>query len=202
MPLAARDARSLLGESALALLGTARRTYTEALSSAQPIRGRVVSPRTPIGALGATDVLIHGFFLRSITVAEAFVDAVVQQRARGVLLPDSGQALALLQTYTENASRSWPNRNSAFKDLLGFALTESGSWARLRAATDVRNSIVHSLGALNTRQLRSQTLHNKVAKVGGSVRGQHIHLSEQSSLIVWTTCRSFIRDIDRAIVRQ
>lgn len=158
---------------------------------------RLTQKRTRLGPYDHYNVTLQSAFLRTVTVAEAYVDALFIDLVR-VGIPDSNALVEAMMADLEiSNSRSWNERKDGFKGKLGISLTQCNGWQRLQAAIDVRNGIAHGLGHLTAQQRQKASLPRNVQQqLGVEVRETQFRLSLDALHRCKLGVREFIKGVD------
>jgi hypothetical protein len=136
--------------------------------------------------------------LRLVSISEAFVDTLQIELLSEKVIPNTQTLTKLVAAAEVESSRNWPARDKAFKSYHSIALNKLDCWKELIAATHVRNSIAHALGALTAKQRGNSNLPTDVKLIDAEVAGGRMHISEMTLSTVTDVCRKFILSLDGA----
>lgn len=96
------------------------------------------------------------------------------------------------------ASANWGKRQESFKRIHGFQLSKCDRWKEVEGATHARHSIAHGLGRLTASQRQNPNFATWVGRVGISVSGGAVVVSDAAVDAVFDACRGFIIAVDSA----
>lgn len=186
-----------LSETALALINHAAIDIPTAVAGYKR-PGRVLA--TSSGhSTDPKDWLRETALLRLISVIEAYVDAVSMHRM-GLVIDQRQTLVALLVRDFELASSgTWQDRHDSYDNYHGFTLRSRHGWGEVNAGIEVRNCLMHGMGALTAKQ-RSQTkLATVVRTLEVSIGSNRMYLSAATVTKLASGCREFVRHVDSSI---
>ena len=189
-----------LSETALTLINHAATDIPTAVAGYQR-PGRVLSSASG-HSTDPRDWLRETALLRLISIIEAYVDAVSMQRMG--LVVDQRQTLValLLGDFELASSSSWQDRHDAFARYHGFTLRSRDGWGDISAGIEVRNCLLHGMGALTAKQ-RSQTkLATAVRTLDVSIGSNRMYLSAATVSKLAGGCKQFVLHVDSSIAKH
>lgn len=188
--------RHVLSEAALAVLSASRQAYDRGLLSARPVPGRIPAAYTPLGGTSEQDALQQGALLRYVSIAEAYIDALLEVQVTGLVPPRTAEAILVLDSYLETGTRSWPTRVESYKSILNISFTQSTHWPIVESASKLRNAIAHALGAVSGQAGKRKSLASAATQLNGRISGGRVLFGRDTTMVVWSACRGFVRDVD------
>jgi hypothetical protein len=156
-------------------------------------------PRILAGRFGVNDpaeLRRHSLVVRSVSITEAYIDGLFSELMEEQVPNPSDFLLRIMAKIEDIATTDWAKRHEHYSELYELQLTACTTWPLVDAAIDIRNAILHGLGALTARLRRKRGLMQAVHPLGASVGGGRIHLSEESPRRVSNACRELILDLD------
>jgi hypothetical protein len=183
-----------LSETAVLLIKATYRDHARTLaSSAATDSPFLTHPR--LGTHSPAGTQRQGCVLRMLSVADAYVDIVLETALRAKIAP-APPAVEVLLTLALPKLDTWGGRNE-FANMFGLSpLSGFSRWSQVKAASDARNSIAHGLGSLTRKQndATKRSLRDvKVAVTDGQLRLTDGSVEHIRDLIV-----AFIEHLDHA----
>ena len=188
--------KQVFTEAALTLLGQAKRMGS-GLGYSMVLR----RPRIRISPLGPVEPAVvrrHTLLLRYVSITEAYVDALMADLLAQKLGPPGALLRSLVHEIELSASANWSKRHESFKRIHGFQLSKCDGWKEVDGATHSRNSIAHGLGRLTASQRQNPNFAGLVGRVGITISGGWIVVSDAAVDAVHDAYRRFIVAIDAA----
>jgi len=136
--------------------------------------------------------------LRYVSIAEAYVDALMPDLLLQKMGPPTTLSRSMVHEIELSASASWGRRLETFKRVHGIQLSKCDGWKEVDASTHARNSVAHGLGRLTASQRQNPSFPMLVGRVGITVSGGAIVVSDAAVANVRDACRRFIVAIDAA----
>ena len=145
------------------------------------------------------DWLRETALLRLISVIEAYVDAVSMHRM-GLVVDQRQTLVALMMSDFElSSSGTWQDRHNSYERYHGFTLRSRNGWGDVNAGIEVRNCLMHGMGALTAKQ-RSQTkLATIVRTLDVSIGSNRMYLSAVTVAKLAGGCQEFVQHVDSSI---
>lgn len=188
--------KQVFTEAALTLLGQAKR-MGGGLGPAWALR-RPRIRSSPLGPVEPDVVRRHTVLLRYLSITEAYIDALMADLLAQKLGPPSALLRSMVHEIELAASANWSKRHESFKRIHGFQLSKCDAWKEVDGATYARNSIAHGLGRLTASQRQNPNFATLVGRIGISVSGGAIVVSDAAVDAVFDACRRFIIAVDSA----
>jgi len=188
--------KQVFTESALTLLAYARRSSGAGLAGIVARRPRIRT--SPLGPVDPIVVRRHVLLLRYVSVTEAYVDALMADLLFQRLGPPTMLLRSMVHEIELSASANWSKRIEAFKRVHGAQLSKCDAWTEVEGATHARNSIAHGLGRLTASQRQNVNFASWVGRIGITVSGGTMVVSDAAVENVHNACRRFIVAIDAA----
>lgn len=190
----------VLSESAVALINHAA-TDIPTTGGGHRRPGRVLA--TASGhSTDPVDWLRETALLRLVSVTEAYVDAVSMHRMGQIIDSRTSLMDLLVNDFELSSSASWQSRHDAYARYHGFSLRSCAGWGDVSAGIEVRNCLMHGMGALTAKQ-RSQTKLPMIVKnLHVSIGSNRMHLSAATVPKLAVGCRHFIQHVDSSITIQ
>lgn len=136
---------------------------TERSDSASPASARRIAPL--VGGIGPVDAIV----VQAVSIVESYLDTCIADHLRRELPLRTPTALSMLEEIESSSSRTWESRRKALVTYLSIAIEQAPSYPKLDAAIQLRNCLVHGLGALTTQQRNKKGIVEIVAKVGVTI---------------------------------
>jgi hypothetical protein len=178
----AEDAASLI----MRTVG-AHRTHLAAM--AVPPRARLSTPRH-----NPHQVAHQATLIRLASITEAYCAGALIAATEALAQPSRTQTMQ--QMWDEmaiSATRTWKDQQAAYKNWVGVTI----KWDTVDGLADARNAIAHGLGSLTRQQvLKEAAVRGRLVKVGITLVGRDLELSDTSLHGLALRCRDFILDLD------
>jgi hypothetical protein len=131
--------------------------------------------------------------------------AVAEEFSRGVLVECSEPIvpahpmLQNLWSRAESQTETWPGQEKAWRQWHGIPLSSERAYANFRPVVDARNAIVHGLGELTRRQLKSdggRQVRDSLARLGIKTNGRRVLVDDVAMRKCLDATRRFIEWLD------
>lgn len=138
-----------LTETAVLLIKTTHKDHARTVAALSG--SRTSTTRTRLGVHNSLGNQRHACLFRMVSIAEAFVDIVLETSLRQLVAATTPTAETLMSMAMVKLD-TWAGR-SDFANMFDLpAVNKHTKWSQVRAATDARNSIAHGLGSLTRKQ--------------------------------------------------
>lgn len=138
-----------LTETAVLLIKTTHKDHLRTVAAVSPSRGSTT--RTRLGVHNSLGNQRQACLFRMVSIAEAFVDIVLEASMRKLVGP-SIPTVETLMSLAMVKLDTWAGR-SDFANMFNLpAVNTHTKWSQVKAATDARNAIAHGLGSLTRKQ--------------------------------------------------
>lgn len=189
-----------IGDAAVLLTRTAIYEY----QSSPPVLlafGRIFRSSTALGTYELGNARAQAYLFRIVAIAEAYTDAALEAKFRGVVPASSPAAIRLLETHLLDATQRWEARKKSFAEHhalpLGDMTVGFPGWSKLDGMIEVRNSIAHGLGSL-TRQQRQNPMRTaaKCSQIGVRIDAGEVLVDNASLSTAAQVAEDFVRWLD------
>ena len=180
-----------------------RATMSEYQTTRPPLWtiGRISRSSTALGTCEIMNTRRQAYFLRVVTVLDAYIGAAHDLMLRQSIPPAAEVANSLLNAHLITASLRWESRIESFREHLGLSFGDAAkgfpSWARLKGMIEVRNSIAHGLGGL-TRIQRKNPIRTagRCSQAGVRIEAGELIVSEASLKAAVVVAEDFVEWLD------
>jgi hypothetical protein len=190
---------SPIGEAATAWIRTSREEY---VVSPRPVAtGRVLRSPTALGTYDIANSRAQSYFLRIVSIAEAYTDAALETMFHLVVPSTSVATVRLLELHLLDATQNWDGRKRSFMEHHGLSLGDRKEgfpdWSKFDGMIEVRNAIAHGLGTL-TRQQRRNPLRtaSRCSQIGVRIEGGEIVVRPENVSAAAAIGEAFVRWLD------
>lgn len=140
--------------------------------------------------------------ISAAAIAESFTDRVIDRLVLGSPVSETPFGRKLLSESSSSFSQSWSQRNSWLKDGFGIRLSGVAIGQNLTVVVEVRNALMHGLGNLTDRQVKSPTaaiaLQGQIREVLNSqVHGRKVILGSRAGTLATAVAREYVLALDR-----
>ncbi len=170
--------RDLSEEAVRALIGTLNDFQQSGKEGSE--RGRILSTRTRLGSVDAVERQREGCYLRLVSIAEAYTDALSSILFEPLILDGRKVVRSLVSEAQINVSKSWRDRIEGFRTHHQIDLTKCPVWSQIRGAIEVRNAIAHGLGGLTPKQLGAPGIRGKFLSIQVAVLEGRVVLTDKN----------------------
>ena len=187
------------GELIRSVLLMLRHQVSTLESEANPIDS---SRRIEYSVLGVTDSLQvnrHACIFRMVSIVESYVDALCGHEIDQLARDANRVFLNLLAAENERRTRSWNNRLSAFRLLLGVNLQQCPHWEEFGVAVEARNTIAHGLGHLSIIARDYADVRTKFQALELNIRDGRLIVSSSAVDRTFGCCQGIVCWIDSVL---
>jgi len=135
--------------------------------------------------------------IRLASITESFCAEALVAAAESLSQPGLNPTMQIIwNDAVISATRTWHDQKKSYDTWLQVKV----SWETIDAIADARNAVAHGLGSLTRQQLRNETaVQARLKKLGVSVIGRNVELSDSSLYGLGARCRDFIVGLDAAL---
>ena len=163
------------------------------------ISGMTATPPARLGTSGHDrfQVAHQATLIRKASITEAYCADALLAAAEALAQPSTTSTMQTMwEELAISATRTWKDQQSAFKNWVGVTI----KWDTIDGMADARNAVAHGLGSLTRQQLRNEArVRSRLTKVGLSVTGRDIQLTDTTLQGLAIKCRDFILDLDQKV---
>jgi hypothetical protein len=143
----------------------------------------------------ANDRMLEGLFLQVVTIVESYLDALSYYRLlHSPNVPDDVRDQ--VDQFFSDTTRSWKNRERAYKRYHSFDLATCVRFGDYKAATVIRNCIAHGLGELTSLQRTDKSLVANAQVLDVAVTGNRMLFGRDTFGLLFAICEELILQVD------
>jgi hypothetical protein len=140
--------------------------------------------------------------ISAVAVAESFVDRLVERLVASSEVARSAFGRKLLRENSNSFSQSWTQRNMWLDEGFDIHMSGTRTGQDLMVIVEVRNALMHGLGNLTDRQVKSSSsaiaLQGQIRKLLRSqVHGRKVVLGREAGTRATAIARQYVTELDR-----
>lgn len=135
--------------------------------------------------------------IRLLSITEAFASTLLSREIdRAFAGARNDTAAKLVDDAVIRGTSTWQDQRKSYQNWIDV----NGDWKAVERLAEARNAVVHGLGKLTRRQMRSeQSVKSKLEAAGITVDDNKIVLSDDSLAAAASACRDFIERLDLSV---
>lgn len=166
--------------------------------------GRIFRTTTALGTYEIGNARAQAYFLRVVSIVEAYTDAALEMMFRRVVPSSSAAAVRLLESHMLEATQRWDARKKSFAEHHALLLSDASSgfpqWSKLDGMIEVRNAVAHGLGSLTRQQRRHATrTAGRCSQVGVRIEAGEVIVDHASLTTAAGVAEAFVTWLDDRI---